>query len=106
MFLLRYCKYVSGTGIKTFLYVPLRPSPVPDHLFGKELYLIVLTKKLLSVMRIFSFAMMTNMKKFIRIKSLNTEQCPARLSPKIIHPPPVFPTLSKNLFFFISSPKK
>ena len=106
MFLLRYCKSLSGTGIKTFLYVPLGPSPVPDHLFGKELYLIVLTKKLLSVMRIFSFTMMTNMKKFIRIKSLNTEQCAARLSPKIIHPPPVFPTLSKDLFFFISSPKK
>ena len=39
-------------------------------------------------MHVFSFTIMTYMKKFIGMKSL-TKQCPSELSPTIMHSPPV-----------------
>ena len=39
-------------------------------------------------MQLFSFKIMNYLKKFLEIKSLNRNQCPARLSPIIIPSPP------------------
>ena len=47
-------------------------------------------------MCIFSFTIITCLKKFIGIKSLNRKQCPPRLSPRII-PPCMTPALIKNI---------
>ena len=49
----------------------------------KVLSLIILRQKLLPVAHIFSFKIMNYLKKFIAIKSLNTKQCAAKLSPSV-----------------------
>ena len=57
--------------------------------------------KMLPVMHIFSFAIMTYLKKLTGTKSLNREQCPAGLSPRIIPSLPVslfLPKYSKTGF--------
>ena len=51
---------------------------------------------ILPVARILSFTMMTYLKKLIRIKSLNTRQCPAGFSPRIIPSSPVSSLLPKD----------
>ena len=72
--------------IKTFVYVsPRSPLFIADHISGKKVSLIIFKQKfypkILPVALIFSLTIMNNLKKFIGIKSLNTKQCAARLSP-------------------------
>ena len=52
--------------------------------------------KILPVTRIFSFTIMTYLKKLIGIKFLNTKECPARFSPRIIPSRPVSSLLPKD----------
>ena len=64
---------------------------------GKKVSLIAfrqILRKIFPAAHNFSFILMTYLKKFIRIKSLNTKQCPAGLSSRII-PLLVFPLLRK-----------
>ena len=58
-----------------------------------------------SVVHIFSFIITTYLKKFIKIKSLSTKQCPPELSPWII--PPAFPILPKYFLslYFVCCPQ-
>ena len=56
--------------------------------------------KILPVVHIFSFIIMTYLKKFNRIKSLITEQCPVELYPYII--PTVSPILPKMFPILLS----
>ena len=68
---------------------------IADHILGKKVSLIVfktqILPKSLPVMRILSFIILTYLKDLIGIKSLNTKQCPAGFSPRIILSTPVPP---------------
>ena len=70
-------------------YHPQSPFPplITDHILEKKVALIALRQilqKTLSVVYIFSIIIMINLKKLIGNKSLNTKQCPAELSSRII----------------------
>ena len=63
------------------------PPLIADHISEKKLSLIVFRQilpKHLSVAYIFSNTVMTNLKNLIGNKSLNTKQCPAGLSLRVI----------------------
>ena len=55
--------------------------------------------KFLPTVHIFSFTILTYLKKFIANKSLNAKQCPAGLSPRIIPLSCILP-LAKNCLSF------
>ena len=64
------------------------------HILGKKVSLIVfryISSKILPLVHIFSFTIMTYLKKLTGIKSLNTKQCLAGFSSRIIPSPPVSP---------------
>ena len=65
--------YLSIIYIYVCIYIPIRKLLV--YIRNRHLYHI------LPVVHIFSLTMMTYLKILIWIKSLNTKQCPARLSP-------------------------
>ena len=73
------------------------PLLIADHMLGKKVSLIVfktqILPKILPVMCILSFTIMTYLKKLIGIKSLNTKQCPAGILPRIILSSPVSPKM-------------
>ena len=62
-------------------------------------FLTKILLKMLPVMRIFSFTIITYLKKFIGNKSLNTKECPEGLSLRIVrlppHPPSCVPPLTQ-----------
>ena len=62
-------------------------SPITDYILKKKISLIAfrqILSKILPEACIFSNTVMTYLKKFVGTKSLNTNQCPAGLSPRII----------------------
>ena len=66
---------------------PPVPTLITDHILRKKVSLIAFRlslPKILPAAYIFSNTIMTNLKKLIGNKSLNTKQCPAGLSPRII----------------------
>ena len=66
---------------------------IADCILGKKTQIL---PNILPVVRIFSFTIMTYLKKLIGIKSLNTKQCPSGFSPGIIPFPPVSSLLPKD----------
>ena len=72
------------------------PCPTFDHIVERIVSLIAfrqIVSKILHVASIFSYTIMTYLKKLDGIKSLNTKQCPSGLSPRII--PKMSPFLPK-----------
>ena len=72
------------------------PCPTFDHIVERIVSLIAfrqILSKILHVASIFSYTIMTYLKKLAGIKSLNTKQCPSGLSPRII--PKISPFLPK-----------
>ena len=72
------------------------PCPTFDHIVERIVSLIAfrqIVSKILHVASIFSYTIMTYLKKLDGIKSLNTKQCPSGLSPRII--PKISPFLPK-----------
>ena len=67
---------------------------IADHVLRKKTQIL---PNILPVVRIFSFTIMTYLKKSIGIKSLNTKQCPAGFSPIIISSPLYLPSHQKTI---------
>ena len=69
------------------MFYPI-PLLIAGHILGKKVSLIIfktqILSKILSVIRILSFTIMTYLKKLIGTEPLNTKQCPAGFSPRII----------------------
>ena len=87
MFLLLHCQSVSGTGIKTSPFQETDIMPhlilllITDYISGKKISLIFFRQFLPSI---FSFTIMTYLKKLSGVKYFNTKQCPPRFSHRII----------------------
>ena len=86
----------QGTGIMSHHIFLL----ITDYKFGKKLSLIVFRHKFYQKYCLwytfFSFTIMACLKKLTVSKSLNTKQCPAGFSPRIIPSPPVSPLLPED----------
>ena len=88
------CKFVTLKCKTKSLNFPIlldvtliRPSLPWSHSTYWKKYLIAFRQilpKILPAVYIFNNTIMTNLKKFIWNKSLNTKQCPAGLSPRIL----------------------
>ena len=101
----------GGTGEGSWPPHRIKSSPYPSCLtpslswletkYWKKVSLIAfkqILSKILSVLHIFRFIIMTYLKNFIGIESFSTKQCPTELSPWIIHP--LFSILKKFSLYF------
>ena len=84
-----YFHFRNKNQIDTFLHAsPRCPLWRADHMFGKKVSPIVFRQtfypKIVSVAHIFSFTIMNYLNNSIRTKSLNTKECPTRLSPPTV----------------------
>ena len=100
IFLSEHCWYASGTDFKSVLVVSahsfldrrphIRKKVMSDSLQTQML------PTLLPETHIFSFTIMTYLKRFTGIKSLNKKQCPAGLYSRIIPSPPASLLIQKT----------
>ena len=100
---------MSSLTNKLSVFLSFMPYPVPpltgDYILGKKSLIAFkqIKPKPLPVVYIFSFIITTYLIKFIRIKSLNTKQCPAELAPWIIPPytPPSYQKCPPSLILLV-----
>ena len=75
------------------------PLLISDNIWKKGIsdsFQTYILSKIIAATHTFSFKIMTYLKKFIGIKSLNRKQCPEGLSPRILPSPSVSPFLPKD----------